>query len=256
MKNFFLSILLVCFSVVNAQSTSEINAIENGLLPAIMIKGDSITKYNIHQRMEYYNVPGASIAIVRDGKLWFAKGYGVANTDTDEKVDVNTIFQAASISKPVSALGVLKLVENGTVDLKSDVNTYLSDWKVPENLYTEDEKVSLEKLLTHTASVTVHGFPGYKKTDTFPTTKQVLNGEGNTPKVELFIKPGTMWKYSGGGYTVLQKVVEDVTGLPFEEYMDNNILEPLGCPEAHFSNQLILRNSKISVPRMTARVIS
>jgi len=111
----------------NREILSEINAIENGLIESIQIKGDSIRKFNILERMDFYKVPGVSIAIVENGKLKWAKGYGYANTESGAKVDANTLFQAGSISKPVAALAALKLFENDSIELNTDVNHYLKD---------------------------------------------------------------------------------------------------------------------------------
>ncbi|HKJ48121.1 MAG TPA: serine hydrolase, partial [Christiangramia sp.] len=173
-----------------------------------------------------------------NGKIKWAKGYGVANTNNGAKVDTNTIFQAASISKPLAALAALQLVENGKLDLDKDVNEYLKDWKVPESEFTKDEKVTLERLLTHTAGMTVHGFPGYKQTDTFPGVIQVLNGKGNTPRIFVDTIPGSTWRYSGGGYTVMQKMVEDVSGVSLDEYMSKNILPAIGMNNSTFQQPL------------------
>ncbi|PTX44653.1 CubicO group peptidase (beta-lactamase class C family) [Christiangramia gaetbulicola] len=219
-------------------SSSDILEIENGLQPPYQVKGDSLIKFNLAERMEHYNVPGVSVAVVDNGKIKWAKGYGTANTTKGTKVDTNTIFQAASISKPLSALAVLKLVENGKLDLDKDVNNYLKDWKVPENEFTKNEKVTLRRLLTHTAGMTVHGFPGYKQTDTFPSVNQVLDAKGNTPRIYVDTIPGSIWRYSGGGYTVMQKIVEDVSGLSFEEYMDKNILPAIGMNNSTFQQPL------------------
>lgn len=244
----FLSIFSFSCEKVETQSNpiqDEISAIENGLLPQFIEKGNSSLKMNIYDRMEHYNVPGVSIAVVKDGKLLWAKGYGIANTETGDSVTTETIFQAGSISKPLAALGALKLVQEGKMELDEDINTYLTGWKVPENKFTESEKVTLEKLLTHTAGMTVHGFPGYSQTDTFPTITSVLKGKGNTPAVFVDTIPGSIWRYSGGGYTVMEKAVEDVSGLPLEVYLVENILAPIGMtlstygqplPETHQSN--------------------
>jgi len=216
----------------------EISAIENGLTPAIIVKGGEPLLFSIYDRMKYHKVPGLSIAIVREGKIRWAKGYGEANTDSGTMIDINTIFQAGSISKPLAALAALKLVEDDKVDLDLDVDSYLTNWKIEENEFTKEEKVTLRRLLTHTAGMTVHGFPGYQQTDTFPSIEQVLNGEGNTPKIYVDTTPGTIWRYSGGGYTVMEKVVEDVSGLPLEEYIEQNILKPLGMDNSTFEQPL------------------
>ena len=241
--NFLVLSLLVIFSSCKTgqnipDGTSDILAIENGLQPPYQVKGDSLKLFNLTDRMEHYKVPGVSIAVVNNGKIEWAKGYGIANTNTGARVDTNTIFQAASISKPLAALAALKLVENGKLELDKDVNEYLKDWKVPENDFTKNEKVTLRRLLTHTAGMTVHGFPGYKQTDSFPNVSQVLNGKGNTPMIFVDTIPGSIWRYSGGGYTVMQKMVEDVSGLSFDEYLDNNILMPIGMENSTFQQPL------------------
>lgn len=169
MKTILLSIILsialltACNNEQPTDLSNEITTIENGLLPAIHVKGDSIIQFNILDRMKHHKVPGVSIALVEDGKIKWARGYGIANTNNGNEVNVNTIFQAGSISKPLAALSALKLVEEDKIDLDEDVNTYLKDWQIPDSEFTADEKVTLRRLLTHTAGITVHGFPGISK---------------------------------------------------------------------------------------------
>ncbi len=238
MKRIYLIIssLIVSFGFAqqDEQLLKEISTIENGLIKNIIIKGDSVQKFNILDRMEHYKVPGVSIAIVENGKLKWAKGYGYANTESGTKVDANTLFQAGSISKPVAALSALQLYENGKLDLDKDVNQYLKNWQLSENKFTTTEKVTVQKLLTHTAGTTVHGFPGYQQTDTFPEIIEVLSGKGNTAKIEVDTIPGSIWRYSGGGYTIMEKVVEDISGLPLEEYMSKHVLLPIGMKNSTY----------------------
>ena len=196
-------------------------------------KGESLK-----EMMDYYKVPGISIAVVNDGKLIWAKGYGVANTTNGTKVNPETLFQAGSISKPIAALSVLKLVEQGKVDLDEDVNMYLKGWKIPECEFTKEEKVTLRRLLTHTAGITVHGFAGYNQDDDFPSITSVLKGQGNSGKVCVDMVPGSEWRYSGGGYTIMEKLVEDVSGMPLEEYMAINILQPIGMNNSTYNQPL------------------
>lgn len=218
--------------------TDQATAVENNLLPSIVVKGDTTQTYNLKERMQFYNVPGVSIAVVVDGKIAWAKGYGIANTNTGTKVDVNTLFQAGSISKPVAALAALHLVENGKLDLDTNVNTFLTAWKVPNNNFTQEEKVTLRRLLTHNAGMTVHGFPGYTQEEDFPTITQVLNGQGNTPAIVVDTIPGSIWRYSGGGYTVMEKIVEDVSGMPLEEYMEKYILSAMNMTNSTYEQPL------------------
>ncbi|HAS47419.1 MAG TPA: serine hydrolase [Microscillaceae bacterium] len=229
----------ICLSA-KAQKTTinqEIKLIENGLEPRIQVKGQ-VKKYNILDRMKHYKVPGVSIAVVKEGKIRWAKGYGIANTATGTKVNVNTLFQAGSISKPVAALAALKLVQEGKVSLDKDVNQYLKGWKVPENKFTKNKKVTLRGLLTHSAGLTVHGFPGYAQNDHFPDIVSVLNGKGNTASVRVDMEPGTRFRYSGGGYTVMEKVVEDVTGMPLEKYMAQHIFKKLDMTNSTYAQPL------------------
>lgn len=202
---------------------SEINLIENNLI----LEDEAGTRCNINERMEELKVPGISIAVVESGLLKWAKGYGVANTESGLKVNTNTLFQAASISKPLTALAALKLFEEGQVDLDENVNSYLNGWKIPENNFTTSEKVTLRRLLSHTSGTTVHGFEGYKQTETLPSIEMILNGEGNSPEISVDVVPGSLWRYSGGGYTVMEKVIEDVSGQPLEEYFYNSVMLPL-----------------------------
>jgi CubicO group peptidase (beta-lactamase class C family) len=241
-SNFLIPLLILSFISCRSDKLTdlptEISIIENGLLPSILVRGDSIKQYHLLDRMDHYHVPGVSIAVVDNGEIKWAKGYGVANTTDELEVQTNTLFQAGSISKPLAALSVLKLMEEGKIEIDEDVNTYLKNWKIPENEFTRDEKVTLRRLLTHTAGMTVHGFPGYQQRDSFPSIETVLNGKGNTPAIFADTIPGSIWRYSGGGYTVMEKLVEDISGLPFEEYMAENILFPIGMENSTYEQPL------------------
>lgn len=160
---FSLIIFISCTDESKDALDSEIDEIERSLTTTIQIEGDSPKKYTISDRMDHYNVPGISIAVIKDRKLHWAKGYGIANTIENKNIEVtsNTLFQAGSISKPVAALSILKLVEEGKLDLDENINTYLQNWEVPESEYTKEQKVTLRRILSHTSGLTVHGFPGY-----------------------------------------------------------------------------------------------
>ncbi|MCJ7486948.1 MAG: beta-lactamase family protein [Candidatus Aminicenantes bacterium] len=232
----------------NSRSTSEnpvkdpaqIQAVENALRPAAYIKGKPIAAMNILDRMKHYHIPGVSVAVIDNGKIAWAKGYGVKEAGGHDPVTPETLFQAASISKPVAALGTLRLVDKGILDLDSPVNDTLVSWKVPENEFSEKEKVTLRRLLTHSAGLTVSGFPGYATSEQIPTPVQVLNGEkpANTPPVRIDMIPGSQWRYSGGGFVVTQLLVADVSGRPFQEYMKATVLDPLGMNHSTFEQPL------------------
>ncbi|WP_324719930.1 serine hydrolase domain-containing protein [Salinimicrobium sp. HB62] len=236
---FFITFISLLFHSCGTRKASEteISAIENSLSYSIQVKNDP-QFFNLQERMAHYKVPGVSIAVVRDGRLHWTKGYGLANTRTGKEVTTNTLFQAASISKPLAALAVLKLAEEGKIDLDKDVNQYLKDYRIPQSKFTEIEKVTPRRLLTHTAGLNVSGFPGYPSKQTIPSTTGILRGEGNTDPVVNDTIPGSRWRYSGGGYTVLQKLVEDVSGMSFEVYMQEHILDPMGMKESSFEQPL------------------
>jgi len=234
-----LGMCLLTFSNAVFANATAVEVIENSVKANIWIKGEPDPSASIVERLEQSDVPGLSIAVVHNGKIDWAKGYGMAIGTTP--VDANTLFQAGSISKPVAALAALKLVEQGKLKLDTDVNHYLEQWKLGGEPLTKDNPVTLRQLLTHTGGLTVHGFPGYATGDQLPTTSEVLSGDGNTNTVEVDVKPGSHWRYSGGGYTVMQKMVEDVTGLPFADYIDNQILKPIGMTNSTYQHELTER---------------
>ncbi len=225
------------FSIETFADNADIRAIETSLKDDGFFLFRSSKPLSVTEKMQEIHLPGASVAVIKDGKLAWAKGWGIANTETGIGVDEHTLFQAGSISKPIGALAALKLVEEGKIDLDTDVNQYLKGWKVEGKKLKKENPVTLRHLLTHTGGLTVHGFPGYAEKD-IPSTVEVLNGVGNTARVEVSEKPGSEWSYSGGGYTVMQKIVEDVTGLSFAEYTDANILKPLGMTSSTYQHDL------------------
>ena len=191
-------------------------------------------------QMAQRRIPGLSLAIIQDGRIVEARAYGVTEVGGSVRVTPSTLFQAGSISKPVAALGALRLVEQGKLSLDTDVNRTLTSWKVPVNDLTAAKPVTLRGLLSHTAGLTVHGFPGYDVNEPGPTVVQVLDGAkpANTPPVRVDIAPGSKWRYSGGGFTVMQLMVLDVTSQPFPEFMRQNVLEPIGMTSSSYAQPL------------------
>ena len=191
-------------------------------------------------RMETLHVPGVSIAVIHDGKLEWAAGFGVTRLG-GPAVTPDTLFQAASISKPVSAFALMRLVQEGKLRLDADVNDHLKSWKMPQNEFTRQAPVTLRGLLNHTAGVTVHGFPGYATGTAIPTLVEVLNGNGvaeGSPAIVVDKVPGASWRYSGGGYLIAQQAAQDVTGLAFPELMKHLVLRPLGMTRSTYEQPL------------------
>jgi len=152
-------------------------------------------------------------------------------------VTENTLFQGASISKSLNSVGVLKLVQENKLDLNTDINTYLVTWKFPYDEKSNNKKITISNLLSHTAGLTIHGFPGYAKGDSIPSLPQILNGQkpANTQAVRSSAEPGKSVNYSGGGVTVSQMIVVDVTKQPSDVFMQKNVLDPLGMTGSSFT---------------------
>lgn len=212
--------------------------VETGLCNPVFIEGDSL--WTIEERMKHYGVHGVSIAVIDSFKIAWAKSYGVMDTATKQPVTDSTLFQAASISKPVFAMAALKLVEQGVLQPDADVNTQLTSWKVPENVFTANEKVTLKRLLGHVAGTTVHGFEGYRQGAPLPTLVNILNGEApaNSPPVVVDQVPGSAWRYSGGGYCVASQLILDAKGGTIPQHMHDLVLKPLGMNRSTYEQPL------------------
>jgi len=189
--------------------------------------------------MEELHVPGVSVAVVHNGVIEWAQGFGVVQAG-GKPVTADTLFQAGSISKPLAAMAALRLVQQGKLTLDGDVNAVLTSWKVPAAPVAEGRPVTLRELLTHTAGLTVHGFPGYGANEPVPTLVQVLNGQkpANTGPIRLESAPGSKWNYSGGGFTVMQQLLLDVTKQPFPRLLHETVLGPIGMTHSTYEQPL------------------
>jgi len=219
---------------------ARIARIESGLLPAVVIKSQPLHTMSLADRMAFHKVPGVSVAFFDHGQILWTRAYGFADVAAKKPVTPDTLFQAASISKPVAALAALRLVQDGKLDLDEDVNVKLRTWKVPENAFTAKEKVTIRRILSHSAGLTVHGFPGYASDEPIPPVVQILNGEkpANTDPIRVDVVPGTLWRYSGGGFVVLQTLLSDVTGKPFPQIMSELVLRPAGMALSTYEQPL------------------
>jgi CubicO group peptidase (beta-lactamase class C family) len=213
----------------------KISKVEKGL--SGWIRFDNGEDWNLKDRMAYYHVPGVSIAVIKNFKLEWARGYGFADTSDKRPVTTKTLFQAASISKSLNAMGVLQLVDKKKIDTGQDINNYLTSWKFPYDSVSKNKRINILNLLTHTAGLTVHGFPGYEWTDSIPSDNEILDGKrpANTEAVRSQFEPGLRFEYSGGGTTIAKKIIMDITGLPYDEYMDKQVLAPIGMNTSFYT---------------------
>ena len=239
------SSLLFAFQL---HAADHIKAVENGLLPGVVIKGRPVQPASLAERMKALNVRGVSIAVIDNYEIEWAKAYGFADFESKRPVETTTLFQAGSISKPVAAVAAMKMVEEGKLSLDQDINSFLTSWKVPDNEFTKDKKVTLREILSHSAGLTVHGFPGYAAGDPLPTLIQILDGAkpANTEPIRVDVLPGSIWRYSGGGYTIMQLAMTDVTHEPFPQIMHDTVLSKAGMRDSTYENPLPSRLSNVA----------
>src|SRR5277367_3191140 len=218
---------------ISAETQQHIEHVKSGLLPDAVWRNHP--GHPLSERMAALHVPGVSIAVIHHGVIEWAQGFGVTRVG-GPPVTADTMFQAGSISKPVAAMAALRLVQQGKLSLDADVNTALSSWKLPVDPIAGGKPVTLRQLLTHTGGITVHGFEGYAFGATVPDLIQVLNGESpaNSPAIRSEAVPGGRWKYSGGGYTIMQQVLIDATGKPFPKLLQDSVLTPIGMKESTY----------------------
>src|ERR1043166_7275031 len=218
----------------------RIHRIETTVVDMPMGENEPPLRLDIQKLMQLYKVPGLSIAVIDNFQIVWAKAYGVIEAGSTASVTTRTLFQAGSISKPVAAAGALYLVERRKLSLDENVNQKLKTWKVPDNEFTKDEKVTLRRLMSHTAGLTVHGFPGYDVDAPVPTLVQIFNGEkpANTAPIRVDITPGTKERYSGGGVTIEQQLMIDVTGKPFPALMRELVLDKIGMSDSSYEQPL------------------
>ena len=234
--------LLSCAAALAAQVPVgvRIGRVENSLVGPVVVKGRPLKLAKLEDRMRELKVPAVSAAVFQFGQIEWTRAWGFANVDSHRKAGSDTRFQAASISKPVSSVAALALVSRGRFALDENVNKYLKSWKLPENQFTATEKVTLRRLLTHSAGTTVSGFRGYGLRDDIPTLLQVLSGArpANSAPVVVDIPVGSRWRYSGGGFEIVQQMIEDETGKPFAQAARELVLEPFAMKHSTFVQPL------------------
>jgi CubicO group peptidase (beta-lactamase class C family) len=236
---FALVIAFVCAALPQAQPSPQavIAAIEG----AQTGREGELAPLSLDAAMQKAGVPGLSVAVIRDFAIHWTRGYGKADVVSGKAVTPDTLFQAASISKPVAAMAVLKAAQDGQLDLDQDVNRYLTSWKVPASEHTATQPVTLRGLMSHTSGTDDgFGFPGYKPAAPVPTLVQILNGQppSNVKAVLIGRPPLTAFKYSGGGVTLVQLLMTDVFKRPFPDLMREKVLAPIGMSESAYEQPL------------------
>jgi CubicO group peptidase (beta-lactamase class C family) len=231
---------------VALNKSKRIEQVENGLME---IQDGKLTKVNmgLPARMNHYHVPGLSVAVIDDYKIAWTKGYGVLEEGRPEQVAAETLFASGSISKPVSAAAALALVEKGHLKLDEDVNAKLRSWKVPENEFTKNEKVTLRRLLSHSAGLNEGGAPSFATGEEAFTAVQTLDAvppmNSGSPyrqaePVRVQAVPGSRFLYSPGGYAIVTVLMEDVEKRPFQAILRDAVFKRLGMTSSTFEQPL------------------
>jgi CubicO group peptidase (beta-lactamase class C family) len=241
MKKISLAVLLCHWlTAVTAQQqyskavNEQIARVEANVSGGLIIDGKL---YSLTERMKHYNVQGLSVAVIDNYKIVWAKGYGYADKKENRKVTTNTLFEPGSISKSLNAVGILLLAQQGKVDLYQDINQYLVNWKFPYDTVSHGKKITTAQLLSHTAGLSVHGFPGYQRDSAIATVTDILDGRApsNTEAVRSFTEPGQQVRYSGGGTLITQQMLTDLTKQRYEDYMYEQVLRPLGMTNSSYN---------------------
>ena len=215
----------------------RIRAIEGPQAP----NRQGLDPYPLEEVMRLAGVPGVSVAVIEDFRIHWARGYGIADVATGARVDPETLFQAASISKPVAAMAVVRAAEEGRFSLDDDINEILTSWRLPDTPHTENRPVTPRTLTSHTSGTgDGFGFPGYHPGAPLPATVQILNGEppSNVGPVLLEREPLTAFHYSGGGVTMMELALTDAAGTPFPELLAEWVLGPIGMTRSTFEQPL------------------
>lgn len=235
-----IALLTTCIAAYGDGETSDPMAFESGLRKLKQHDNPDARRWPLAKRMQAYGTPGIGVAILKaDGQI-DARGYGVLRAGDAEPVTKDTVFSVGSVSKVVNAALVLRLVQEGKLNLDADINEYLKRWQVPASDHANDQSITLRHLLSHTSGFSQHGFDDFQPGAELPTALDTLNGTGPAkhPPVTLLFEPGTRMKYSGGGITVIQVLIEDVTGMDYESAAQHYVFEPLGMKRSTFVNPL------------------
>jgi len=220
--------------------------VESNLLPKVRFLGESESGSPVSERLDLLKVPAISFALIEEGRVEWTSGYGTKIVGAYDPVTCETLFQAASLSKPITLMAAVRMHDAGLIDLDVDIQNYLRHYTLPTGEQSAANPITFRTLLEHTSGLTPGGFMGYHRDLALPTDLDILNGTGvsNSARLESLKQPGAELAYSGGGYTVAEVAMQDVAGKPFDELMSEWILGPLNMQSSEFTQPLPANRTK------------
>ena len=233
-------------TAVQKRDTAPAQRLVLGLALLVSVAGPSLAQIDttaariareLGPLLAKHKVPGIAVGVVAKGKLLWQGGIGVVEAGTQSPITATTRFQIASISKPITALAVLRLAKQGKLKLDEDVNLGLSSWKLPASKYTLKQPVTARLLLMHRAGINLDGSWGFSRTERpRPSLVDFLNGthsRKDNPAVKSIAEPNTKYRYSGGGFAILQQYLEDTHHEPYSALVQREVFHPLGMLHAN-----------------------
>ncbi len=241
----FLGLIAIFFLLLSGCDTSKtltkerIKTAEKGLLKSIVFEGEKPKRMKLFERMAYYKVPGVSISVIDNFQIEWAKAYGVTKINDQDPVSIFSIFQAASISRAVTAAGALTLVAKDEIELDTNINDYLQSWTIPDNQFTQKEKVTLRRLLSRSSGLIPLEYEAIESIENKPSLNEILNGEKtDNPPVYVANVPGSELEYSEAGFAILEKLIKDVSGQSIADFMTEVLLTPFTMERSSFEDIL------------------
>jgi CubicO group peptidase (beta-lactamase class C family) len=243
------SILFSSFALYSQSYSAEVEVrikqVEDNMVNQFTIEGQS--NATLKERMTLQKIPGLSVAVINDYKIEWAKGYGWADSSEKRPVTIETLFEPGSISKSLNGVGILRLAQEKKLDLYTDINNYLTTWQFPYDSKSNGKKITIANLLSHTAGLNVHGFEGYGVGALLPTLPQLLDGKppANSEAIRSEFEPGLKYQYSGGGTTITQLILTEITKQPYDKWMFENVLKPMGMINSSYAQPQPKENQKL-----------
>ncbi len=223
----------------DSSSTSQ-HSILNNLRKQVQFLNTDNTTFSLEQRMKALNINAVSIAVIKNNKIDWSSTYGVTMASSPAIANCNTVFQAASISKPIAMMGALRMAEKGIIDLDKNIQSYLTDFQLPQGKQTSDNPVTFRNILNHTSGINPSGYWGYGHDEAIPSDLDIVNGvkPTNSDALAVLAPPATQLRYSGAGYTLAEIAMQDIFKQPFESIMQRWIIEPSNMKTADFTQPI------------------